>query len=215
MYQATEDRALIDAEQHALALKVQRLTRALEQILRAHPEGMGEHALLKTLQAPEWAVLGPVDFRDPGKLYPVHFLLFHALYHLREHLVETGAETLTIRPLNIKIETKTHTGTVLPGKPDALASFYLDLDNLHLSKASIDSMLDDFWRGVQRPLPEKLEAACSTLDITCPPDDIAIANRQFRRLAMAHHPDRGGDKHRLQQINQAIAVVRQHFRHFL
>lgn len=216
MPQASNDRPLHDAEKHALTKKIERLTTALEQILRTYPDGVDEHTLLKKLQAPEWAILGAIDFRDPAKLYPVHFLLFHALYRLRDYLVETRAETLSISALNIAIRSRRGgVNTALPGPADELASFYLDLDNLRLSTATIEGMLDDFWRGVQRPQPRsgKLEQACSTLDMSYPPEDLAVANLQFRRLAMTHHPDRGGDKHRLQQINQAIAVVRQYFRH--
>lgn len=212
MSYATPDGFPADAEQLVLQKKLERLTGALYQILRASPRGLSEHALLKKLQAPEWAVLEPVDFRDPARLYPVHFVLFHALYQLRGKLLKTSGESLSISALAIAIVPGRPSATKLPDRIDPLASFYLDLSNLHLSQDAIENMLDDFWRGVKRPQPEQLEAACAILSIDCPPDDLAVANQQFRRLAMAHHPDRGGDKQQLQQINQAIAIVRQHFR---
>jgi len=37
-------------------------------------------------------------------------------------------------------------------------------------------------------------------------DDDAIL-RQYRRLAMRHHPDRGGERARLQAINAAMAIL--------
>lgn len=209
----TDPRRLVGSpEQLALQAKIRRLEAALYQILRTSPAGLSEHALLKKLQAPEWAVLDEVDFRDPAKLYPVHFLLFHALYCLRDSLLDKRGETMSISPFKIMITPKRDSASPLPGTPDALAAFYLNLENLNLSRTAIEEMLDDFWCGIQRPQPGQLQQACSTLDLPCPPQDIATANQQFRRLAMVHHPDRGGDKVHLQQINQAIAVVRQHFR---
>lgn len=215
MYQADPSEFPVDPDQLALQMKIERLISALYRIVKAYPAGLSEHTLLKKLQAPEWAILEPIDFREPAKLYPVHFLLFHALYRLRDQLLKSHGEWLAISALTIGIETRQQQGRPaagVPGPQDSLALFYLDLDNLNLSNSAIESMLDNFWRGVGRPEPKQLQLACLELDIPCPPDDMAMANRQFRRLAMAHHPDRGGDKQRLQQINQAIAIVRQHFR---
>ena len=59
---------------------------ATEHILRRHPAGINELGLIKTLQEPPWELIGEVNFGEPDKLYPVHFLLFHVLYRLRDQL---------------------------------------------------------------------------------------------------------------------------------
>ena len=203
--------AVADKGDHELHLKIAHLTGVLDQILHDHPDGMSEHSLLKKLQSPEWSILEPVNFRDPTKLYPVHFLVFHALYRLRNELVKTQNETLAISAPCIVVQPSTIHGTSLPDQEDALALYYLDLNNLHLSAKEIDGMLDDFWHSAYHPQPDQLADACDTLGIACPPADVGAANRQFRRLAMMHHPDRGGDSRSLQRINHAIAVIRTHF----
>ena len=38
--------------------------------------------------------------------------------------------------------------------------------------------------------------------------DLSAAQRRYRELAMAHHPDRGGDAGRFQAIQEAIAILR-------
>ena len=35
---------------------------------------------------------------------------------------------------------------------------------------------------------------------------------QYKRLAMEHHPDRGGDKEKLQLINEAMQQLKMYYR---
>lgn len=190
---------------------VARLRVAVEAVLRAH-NGAGELELIRALQGDPWHLIGPVNFNAPGELYPVHFILFHALYRLRNDLVVEG-ETLDISPLgiHIRIATTPPSGHADPGPPDRLAAFYLDLDNYELPEGAIEAMLNNFWRGIQAPSGENLQDALATLRLETLPDQFSTAKRQFRRLAMQHHPDRGGDTHQLQRLNAALAVIRQHF----
>lgn len=190
---------------------VARLKVAAEAVLRAH-NGISELELIRAMQGEPWRLIGPVNFNTPGELYPVHFILFHALYRLRGDLMAEG-ETLDISPLgiHIRIASTLPSEHADPGPPDRLAAFYLDLDNYELAEDVINTMLDHFWRGIQAPSSDSLIDALKTLQLDALPDEFSIAKRQFRRLAMQHHPDRGGETHRLQQLNAALAVIRQHF----
>ena len=189
-----------------------RLAEAVEAVVRTHPEGLSELALLRTLQRPPWQVLGEIDFNTPAALYPVHFLLFHTLYQWRNRLVAEGQETLEISALSIRLRPLSGGHSRQPDQADPLQAFYLDLSNHDLAESTINRMLDDFWNGIQRPLESELSAACHLLEIECPPPDLGTARRQFRRLAMTHHPDRGGSKETLQDLNHAIATIKHHFR---
>jgi len=200
--------------QQALGLHVERLMGAIESLLRQHGEGLSEHALIKALQNPPWKLLGQVEYADPTALYPVHFLVFHSLYRLREELIAEGAETLQVHPLSIRIlAAQSPSGNQHPGEEDPLAHFYRDIANLSLTRDSINQMMDDFWRGetLSRPGSSELAKACDTLELDCPPESFQGAKRQFRRLAMQRHPDRGGSNSALQNLNQAMAIVRRHF----
>ena len=197
--------------QTALAGPLTQLRDATEAILRTTPDGLTELALIRALQQPPWSVLGEIDFRTPAAIYPAHFLLFHTLYRWRCELSEAGEETLEINALCIRLRSVTDARRSELGQADPLQAFYLDLDNYALETDTIDRMIDDFWQGIQRPADTELAAACQRLDIACPPESLQTARSSFRRLAMRHHPDRGGSTGALQQLNEAIAVVKQYF----
>lgn len=195
-----------------LRLHIERLCAAAEALLRTHPQGMTELEMIKQLQSSPWSLLEKANFSEPAALFPVHFLLFHALYRLRDDLAAHG-EWLSIRPLDIHISFQAPGQPSFkdPGRYDQLRAFYLDLTNYRLPRSTLDRMLDNFWRGVQRPTDQELDEALGLLELECLPPHFSAVKKQFRRLAMRHHPDRGGNNQRLQQLNQAIAVVRQHY----
>jgi hypothetical protein len=196
----------------ALEALVGRIMDACEALLRTHPEGMSELVMLRTLQGEPWYLFGTIDFSSPAALYPVHFLLFHSLYRQRERLAAESGETIDINALNIRIRQTYNAGQQEAGQHDALHAFYRDLSNHDLGESTINRMLDDFWQGITRPADDELTQACQTLAIDTPPPDLATARQAFRRLAMQHHPDRGGSNEQLQALNRAMATLRHHFR---
>lgn len=217
--QATHSLRMVDptiqanaADDTALEALVERIMDAAEALLRTHPEGMSELAMLRALQQLPWQLFGSIDFSSPAALYPAHFLLFHSLYRRREELAIEGRETIDINALSIRIRGMEDTDDQQAGHHDALHAFYRDPANHELAESTINRMLDDFWQGITRPADDELEYACRTLAIDAPPPDLGTARAAFRRLAMRHHPDRGGTNEELQALNRAMATVRHHFR---
>ncbi len=196
----------------ALEALVGRIMDAAEALLRTQPDGMSELVMLRTLQKPPWQLFGTIDFGSPAALYPVHFLLFHSLYRRRESLAAESGETIDINALNIRLRALDIAGDQQAGQHDALHAFYRDPANHDLAEDTINRMLDDFWQGITRPADSELQSACRTLAIESPPPDLVTARAAFRRLAMRHHPDRGGSNEQLQALNRAMATVRHHFR---
>lgn len=197
-----------------LQLQIRLLSAAVEATLRQHPQGLSELDLIRALQRPPWSLVGTVDYSSPTELYPVHFLLFHVLYRLRDELLEQG-ETLTIAPLTICLSPsgKVVAGDGPPDLSDPLRAFYLDLSQYDLSDQAIQRMVEDFWAGrSHRPQPEELEAALEDLGLTELPSDFATVKHTFRRAVMKAHPDRGGSTEKVQTLNQAFALLRHHFR---
>ncbi len=193
---------------------VQQLLIATERVLRDHPEGMSELDLIKALQAEPWQLLAAVDFSTPSQLYPVHFLVFHTLYRLRDQLATQG-ESLVISPLCIQLGANTQVaGDGLPGSPDGLRAFYLDLDQYQLSEEVIERMVADFWSGRvgQSADVSALRQAARVLGFETLPEQFDTVKRQFRRAVMTSHPDRGGDTQRIQALNEAFALIKAHFR---
>lgn len=200
-------------EQQWLELQIQHLLIAVEHELRTRPSGINELELIKTLQKPPWELLGPVNFHDPGELYPAHFLVFHALYRLRD-LVARQGEAMVISPLVIRLyQSPVVAGSGPVAEQDGLREFYLDLTQYELPEESIHKMMDDFWSGrtVHKPRQEDTLSAASTLGFDTVPRDFSQVKYRFRRAVMQAHPDRGGDTKTIQSLNEAFSILKAHF----
>jgi len=196
--------------------QVPHLAVAIERILRENPQGITELGLIKALQRPPWELIGPVNYAEPDQLYPVHFLIFHVLYGLRDQLAQAG-ETVSISPLQIQLSTQNIvSGTGPVAEVDALRAFYLDLSGYQLPKAAILAMMDDFWAGRHGRRPAMSEAldAASVLGFDDIPTTFNEVKYRFRRAVMQSHPDRGGETGTIQELNSAFSVLKAHFQDY-
>ncbi|PSF04982.1 molecular chaperone DnaJ [Marinobacter fuscus] len=201
-------------EHHWLAQHVQHLQVAIEHELRlAGPVGISELELIRVLQGERWQLIGPVDFHQPSRLYPVHFLVFHALYRLQDQMAREG-EGLDISPLRLAIRTlRSENEALLPDSADPLKDFYLDLTQYFMANADIEDMLNSFWAGTgaRKPAPESVESAARVFGFEALPEQFITVKQRFRRLVMRAHPDRGGCTNDIQQLNLAFSVLKQHY----
>lgn len=182
------------------------LMERLEGILAGSPHGMSEHELLRRLAGDE-ETRGPFEraYDDDLSLFQAHFLLFHALYRLQERRLERGEGGVEIGVLRIRLLAPTGSGSAL-ADPDPLQEYYLDLDNLAaMDGPSVRELLTGFWRRFLAA-GERAEAL-RVLGLEDPVSDEEI-QRRYRRLCMEHHPDRGGETGRLQEINRAMRLLR-------
>ena len=181
----------------------------LEKLLVAHPPGISEHELLKILRR-EQPLFAAFDAREPLGLFRGHYLLFHVLYRLRHRLARERRGRLIIDPLRIALEPAE---IAEPGGKNAalaldwpdLADWYADLGRLTtVTAAEVSEWLRQFHTA--RRVGERRQAALAVLELRDPVDAVTI-RRQYRRLAMRHHPDRGGDGQRLREIHAALAAL--------
>jgi len=188
-----------------MANGAQELGALLLDILHAHPEGLSEYDLLQILRSAGEPEFGEVSFQDAHTLFRVHFLLFHVLYALRERLWQEGAAQLEINPLRIVLAPYRASGSPLPAARDPLRDYYMDLNNLEQTTAAeLEAMFDNFWSRLNQT--QQRQRALEALGLEDPVDNLTI-KRHYRRLAMRHHPDRGGDKAQLQIINAAMEAL--------
>jgi DnaJ-domain-containing protein 1 len=177
----------------------------LEQLLRLQPEGLTEFELLRQLQQEQGESFDPELFRDSLSLFRAHFLLFHALYRLNDRLLGARAGSLEIHVLNIRL-LPWRAGTEALVSADPLRAYYLDLNQLEeTTGADVEALLGRFWSGYWDQ--EQREQALATLGLDRDADARAI-EQSYRRLAMRHHPDRGGDVQVFQRVQQAVALLR-------
>lgn len=180
------------------------LLQTLRDLLAAHPEGLSEYRLLGLLEAaaPQALVYRRSD--DPLRLFRLHFLVFHALYRLRDRCHAEGSATLEISPLRIRLGPYSQTATGLTDH-DPLRAYYLDLKHLETTdREAVDELIGQFW--VRLAADERRQSALAVLGLS-DPVDFATIRRRYRRLAMRHHPDRGGDGAQFQAIRSAYATL--------
>lgn len=86
-----------------------------------------------------------------------------------------------------------------------MRAYYLDLSHLYeTGEAEVNTWLGAFWEAFHRH--DRRKEALQVLGLTDPVDNASIRQR-YRQLVMCHHPDRGGDTHRLQLLNAAITTL--------
>lgn len=191
------------SERQTLAAKVLRL-------LREHPEGLSEYELLRQLPLSE-AEDSAGLFRDTTQLFRAHFKLFHTLYFLRQQLWTEQRGHLEIDPMRVLL--RPYSSAVMGQElahQDSLRDYYMDASNIEKTSAEeLDEMIGRFWAYVGAD--ERRDEALAVFELE-EPVDYETVKRRYRELAMRHHPDRGGDRERLQVINDAMNVLERIYR---
>ena len=89
------------------------------------------------------------ELADKLVLFRTHFLLFNALYHLRDHLWAEREAHLEISPLSLRLHPYVD-GTQALEQGDPLRDYYLDLRHLgETSEADVERLLQSFWTRMQ------------------------------------------------------------------
>jgi hypothetical protein len=180
-------------------------TRLLLKVLRAHPAGLSEFELIQQLEAAGQPGFEADCLRDKLSLFQTHFFLFHTLYQLRDRLWSEQQARLDISALRIQLLSLADECGNHIAEHDPLRDYYLNIDNLEkTSEQDVEQLLNQFWSRFVRN--DDRQQALAELELADPVDWPTI-KQQYRRLAMQHHPDRGGDEERLQAINAAMEML--------
>lgn len=185
------------------------LAEHLAGLLRAQPEGISEHQLLKQL-ADDFPLFR-TDRSDPLQLFRQHFVLFHCLYQLQGHWRQQGFGELEIHTLNIQLQPWQGQKPGLT-EDDPLRRYYLDLDNLDsTNREQVEDMLNAFWKGLNQPA-QPGRWALEVLGFEQAPATGKELKSRYRQLALERHPDRGGDPEAQKALNDAFAELRPLYR---
>lgn len=174
--------------------------------LRETPTGLSEYELLKRIESAGAPL--PSGAADSNlALFQKHFLLMNALYRLQQSLWDDEQLWLSISPLHIAlIAPGTATAqTVSIGEGTALCDYYLDWQQwLATDGAAVEALLAGFWQRFHAH--DGRAAALVVLELEADADWPSI-KQQYRRLAAATHPDRGGDGAQFLAIREAYEVL--------
>jgi hypothetical protein len=180
--------------------------------LRDVDKGVSEYELLKAL---ETEGMGPAPAAADADLhlFQRHFLLMNALYRLQDQLWREERVWLTISPLRIAIESAIENAPAQASEQPlgaaentALRDYYLDWREFEATDgAAVATLLDSFWQKLHAH--DGRAAALATLQL-CADAGWDEVQRQYRRLAAATHPDRGGDGDRFLAVREAYEILR-------
>ena len=192
-------------------------------LLREQPEGCSEYQLIQQLKARHSTHIPNLPLLDKLVLFRTHFLVFNALYQLRDQLWGESRYNLQISPLNVQLQ------PYVPGasgvaENDPLRDYYLDMSNLRdTDEQEVERLLASFWSRMRGDYlgernetwdPEQKRAALELfeLDQETPSLSLQTIKRRYRQLVSIHHPDRGGSTTRLQSINLAMEILQRYYR---
>lgn len=185
------------------------LTDQLLELLREAPEGISEFQLIQQLKARHCTHVPNLPLTDKLVLFRTHFLVFNALYRLRDRLWAENTAHLEIGPLQIRLSPYM-SGAQALGEQDVLRSYYLDEKHLkETSELDVEKMLKSFWTRMQGN--EEKAAALALFELEDGPVDYALIKLRYRQLVSQHHPDRGGSTTRLQSINKAMEILERYY----
>ena len=204
---------MLESEYEISATFIEELCRTIKAIIiRPEHQPISEYELIKLLRSGHYHTLNSLSMTQADQLFQLHFLIFHALYKLQEELLAKQAGFLEITPLCIRIRPirQNETSSNIIHQHDKLAEYYLDIKNLtNTTTHEIEQLILSFWKSFQHP-DSQLESL-KVLQLT-PPVSYNEIKKQYKRLASKHHPDKGGSKELIQQINQAMATLSQHYK---
>lgn len=181
----------------------------LLQLLQEAPEGISEFQLIQQLKARHSTHVPNLPLTDKLVLFRTHFLVFNALYRLRDRLWEENTAHLEIGPLQIRLSPYM-SGVQALGEQDALRTYYLDEKHLkETSERDVEKLLESFWTRMQGN--EEKAAALALFELEDGPVDYALIKLRYRQLVSQHHPDRGGSTTRLQSINKAMEILERYY----
>lgn len=181
---------------------------AIEGILGEGAQ-LSEYQLIQRLK--EQNLIAPDYSASSLSLFRVHFCVFNALYQIQNQRISEGM-ALVISPLAIYLRPlAAEKGAALAESAEQpLREFYLDWTHYQeATEETVANLLEDFWRryaGRGQAGQQERQTALAELGLE-DPVTLAEIKHRYRRLAMAHHPDRGGSGERLRAINAALAVL--------
>lgn len=187
------------------------LTEQVHQILSHATDGLSEYQLLRTLRDGHSSHIPNLPLSDHLVLFRSHFLVFNALYQLRDQLNQNQQAHLQIDPLCIALLPYAQ-GEQALAHSDSLRSYYLDLGNLRdTDEQEVERLLTSFWTRMHGGEEKRAALELFELEKSNQPISASVVKLRYRQLVAQHHPDRGGSTERLQSINLAFEILQRYY----
>lgn len=207
------------------AQKVELLLDILSTQKAEFEEGMTEYALISQLKSPPYQLFNENALRDSLALFNTHFILFHALYLLRNLWRDTSVGELDIhttrivlRPLKTSSQCDCGTNATTLDKSDPLADYYLNWQNLvSTGEADVEALLNGFWQRMMGAEPafdskESIVQCHALLNLDeSVPITLPTLKRHYKKQLATVHPDKGGSHEAAQNVISAYQTLLRYY----
>lgn len=189
--------------------------------------GITEYALIELLKKPPYQLFDEDALRDPLMLFKMHFILFHALYQLRQYWIEQNEGVLEIHALGIKLnplnerhltQSNDGLGVTTMENPDPLAAYYLNWENFEeADRDTVDNLLNAFWGKMLKGdtvtyTQGDIEKAHALLGLSLnEPITLLQLKRVYKRSLQSAHPDKGGTQQDAQAVIHAYQTLSRYY----
>ena len=180
----------------------------LLEILQNQEEPIKEYDLIRLLGERGHERFSGSFLGNEPELFRAHFILFNALYKLRQHMRATENREIEISAVKIVLYKGDQPSEGLQ-KSDPLEAYYLNEANLkETTDDDVYELLASFWNRFQASTDKDQALALLALQEPVEPD---VIRKRYRELAFEHHPDRGGSAEKLATINEAMDTLRVYY----
>lgn len=192
------------------------LIEALSELMPQHVNGIGEYELLQKLKQPPYQLFSDAGLADPLVLFQTHFILFNALYVLKDRWLQEQKANLDIVLTHIRY-LPYQKGQEALAKEDKLRAYYLDWQNFSIDKQDVERLIESFWKlmsGVNMQVqlePERVSLAYQCLELPAE-SNFVVVKRQYHKLLHQYHPDKGGETAKAQEIENAFSLLKVYLR---
>lgn len=184
----------------------------LRNILLEHPEGVSEYELLSILQKAPYEIFNKEALQQPLVLFQTHFIVFNALYHIRDYWLTEQVGILKIDCLSICLNPWEAGETGLQTQ-DKLRLYYLNWQHLNdTNQQDVESLLSNFLQGLSgvcrdsaNKMPDQQALDILALSTLGTQQEL---KKQYRRMLHKHHPDKGGDNGHTRLLHQAYESLK-------
>lgn len=214
-------------DSHTYAMQAELLVDILSTQKGQFINGITEYALIEMLKKPPYQLFDEDALRDPLMLFKTHFILFHALYQLRQYWIEQNEGVLEIHALGIKLnlfnerhltQSNGGLGMTTLENPDPLATYYLDWGNFEeADRDTVDNLLNAFWQKMLKGdtgsyTQGDIEKAHDVLGLfQNEPVTLLQLKRAYKRALQFAHPDKGGTQQGAQAVIHAYQTLTQYY----
>lgn len=189
--------------------------------------GISEYEIISKFKSPPYNLFNADVMSNNLSLFQTHFVIFNALYRLRDLGLELNqfdidiiSSNIRFMPLSQSTQDDTLTTSTKVQKREEqqaiekLRTYYLDWNNFEkTTETSINDLLDSFWNNMSSRSPiqrneDNLTQSLTALELTSLPSETSL-KRQYKKLCNIHHPDKGGSQATFQKVHLAYQYIKQ------